>query len=1315
MSASDENIQQNPEQNSENTDLSRIASQSRISHYTDTGYKGETYTVRYRNKMYQNNNNLTASSEEVFRHARTDSDVQDNSLDANTDVQESNEKKLKTVPGPVKSNVRKSLNRNFQENIITPRNPRNASRERTRSFKNLDDQLVTISAAPSALINHPNLINVTNSNISSTHRVISNQPSALPPPTPPPRPPPPRPPPPQISNSFNSNQTLSEQLVLSENQREIVLQATVEFSFELRELYNIDLFEKGHYHVRISVLESNHLSNDTPPLSLQEVHDNLNVADEFNSENLKPGPNAKIHGQNSQVTGQNSYYGQSSQNNWSAATNSNSSINSQTQSSSSSLFFTKSSETNTHQTQQHSNQNNNNTNPLTSFNNPLNRFQSEVIPVRPPQSTVIQPKRQTKLRSEKSLQKNNTAASSKNNKHNTNSTNYEFTSSKTSLSKSEDKVRCPTAVSDVCQINYKRESVPLEQIYLFRVHKLIDCKEIDEQLSNWDVPFLFELWWEEDDLGRGENKNQGPQRVSQRIVNVNWNSKTGTHDYGIAVFEYGYAAALEFVVHGSLTALHQPYKSIINELTGSNFPVPTLEDILFTGLAGRAGEWESIKDMDITQVISTANSAQAKIINHLNVAYEVLAPYLSKKPDRLAMNFKEKIDSVSLCETVQEAIAQINMNMAQVCSLLLERWTIVQDELAMSEKHYNNMKENYHKNKITRYQQGHFLLKSSIDKPIRSNDESMMFDREAIFSKMATFLRESKYFKNIKPLAIRCQEMDLSNNLHVILIEDRYYRESQPNSIEQSPVNQPKHNSDRKSSTVSENQINIDMQPKQTEFRNKQLIRPKLVHQESHASINSTAMANSDHKLALNSMLNAATEDCLDSSLSCLPTGQLQSLYLIPGESHHAKKSPQVSLLKIKKLSEPDLRIESETAKNFEWRSENEESSDGEPTRNCRSALEKDENLGKHVDGLTSAFCMPRMHMFKNIRNNSAVSIGNHFQNPPKFNKKLPFARWALANEVNPVSVPAKGKTWPAKLALPYFPYREAHVSDPVHLVVCVHGLEGSSSDLRLFRSWVERTTLNHKMRICWLMASSNTDDTFADINIQGERLADEICEHINILKIQRRNPGRLSFIGHSMGTLVAKVAAASDKLKQFRDIFYTYLSLNGPHLGLKYNTSKTHSVGLWLLQKFKKSQSLQQLQLNDAAKSSPNLPFIYKLLRQPAFMFFKNAVFVSCAGDKYVPFHSARIELSKDASEDKSAMGKIHRESIQLVKKRIKESDKKTRLYRFHVNHVPNGTPGNGIIESTLINLTGRAPHILTVGGVLRNFEKNGYFLQKW
>ena len=526
--------------------------------------------------------------------------------------------------------------------------------------------------------------------------------------------------------------------------------------------------------------------------------------------------------------------------------------------------------------------------------------------------------------------------------------------------------------------------------------------------------------------------------------------------------------------------------------------------------------------------------------------------------------------------------------------------------------------------------------------------------------------------------------MDLSENLHVILIEDRYYRESQPNSIEQSPVNGP----------IRETDIQIqNMQPKFSEFSKN---KPNLTHQESLVSINSSAMHNSDNKIQLNNVLNAVTEDCMDSPISCLPTANLQSLNLIPGESHHQNKNQQVSLLKIKKISEPDLRKINDASNdnsNFEWKDENEESTDDfENPRNCRSALDKDESLGKNLDGVTSSFCMPRMHMFKNIK------MGGSNQNVTKINhKKLPFARWALANEVRPVSAPRKGKNWPEKLALPYFPYREAHISDPVHLIVCVHGLEGSSSDLRLFRSWVERTTLNHKMRICWLMAGSNTDDTFADINIQGERLAEEVSEHINILKIQRRNPSRISFIGHSMGTLVAKVAAASDELKKYRNLFYTYLSLNGPHLGLKYNTSKTHSVGLWLLQKFKKSQSLQQLQLNDVGRNSPTLPFIYKLLRQPAFMFFKNAVFVSCAGDKYVPFHSARIELSKDAADDKSPMGKIHRESIRLVEDRIKKSEKKTRLYRFHVNHVPNGSAGNGMLESALINLTGRAPHILT------------------
>ena len=702
----------NSENNSNNnTDLKRLNnSQSRISHYTDAGYQAETYTVRYRNKMYKN--------------------ISNNSTEAKTEENKNND---------------------LNENIITPRNPRNASRERTRSFKNLDDQLVTISAAPSQLTN--NNSNNTPFSRQNSSNVISNQPTTTN--HPPARPPPPRPPQPKpsFSESFHSN--ISDQLILSHENPRPVLQATVEFSFELRELYNIDLFEKGHYHVRISVLESNHLSNNTPPLSLQEHHDNLNVADydDISHQSTNSANNNKNSSNLSSNNTQN---------------NNHNNINQQQSSSSSSnsIFFTKSSSSDTNYSSHQNNSNQQNQQNISNINtlniNPLNRFQSEVISVRPPLSKVLQPKKHkkhsfnNKQLQNKNLKTNHLSNTSKNYNNNNvpskNSHKYESSTESSKNNESSSNVRCPTAVSDVCQINYKRESVPLEQIYLFRVHKLINCMDIDEELSNWDVPFLFELWWEEDEIGgRSENKVQGPQRVSQRIVNVSWNSKTGTHDYGVCVFEYGYAAGLEFVVHGSLTALHQPYKTIVNDLSSDGFiKVPTLEDILFTGLAGRAGEWESINDMDKNQLISTANSSQAKIINHLNVAYEVLAKYLSKKPDKLAMNFKEKIDSVSMCLEVPEAIAQINMNLAQVCSMLLERWTIVQDELAMSQKYYLELKNKYHANKITRYQQGHFLLKSSFDKAVKSYEDNMMLDREAVFAKMAGFLRESKYFKQVR-------------------------------------------------------------------------------------------------------------------------------------------------------------------------------------------------------------------------------------------------------------------------------------------------------------------------------------------------------------------------------------------------------------------------------------------------------------------------------------------------------------------------------------------------------------------------------------
>ena len=106
-----------------------------------------------------------------------------------------------------------------------------------------------------------------------------------------------------------------------------------------------------------------------------------------------------------------------------------------------------------------------------------------------------------------------------------------------------------------------------------------------------------------------------------------------------------------------------------------------------------------------------------------------------------------------------------------------------------------------------------------------------------------------------------------------------------------------------------------------------------------------------------------------------------------------------------------------------------------------------------------------------------------------------------------------------------------------------------------------------------------------------GLRLAQEVQQYI------RENcPGnqlsRLSFIGYSMGGLI--VRAALPHLDKYQDKFHGFLSLVAPHLGYMYKTSKLFSTGLWVMSKWKQSQSKNQLRMDDTKNDEDTC--LYKL-----------------------------------------------------------------------------------------------------------------------
>ncbi|XP_028253362.1 protein FAM135B [Parambassis ranga] len=269
---------------------------------------------------------------------------------------------------------------------------------------------------------------------------------------------------------------------------------------------------------------------------------------------------------------------------------------------------------------------------------------------------------------------------------------------------------------------------------------------------------------------------------------------------------------------------------------------------------------------------------------------------------------------------------------------------------------------------------------------------------------------------------------------------------------------------------------------------------------------------------------------------------------------------------------------------------------------------------------------------------------------------------------------------------VPYFPPEEddEEFDDGIHLVVCVHGLDGNSADLRLVKTFIELGL--PRSRLDFLMSERNQADTFADFDTMTDRLLDEIIQHIQLYNLTIR---RISFIGHSLGNIIIRSVLTRPRFRCYLPKLHTFLSLSGPHLGTLYNNSALVSTGLWLMQKLKKSGSLLQLTFRDHV--DPRKTFLYLLSQKPGLQFFKNVVLVASPQDRYVPFHSARIEMCKTALKDRTT-GPVYTEMINNLLQPLVEA-KECRLIRQNVFHA---------LPNTANTLIGRAAHIAVLDSEL-------------
>lgn len=193
---------------------------------------------------------------------------------------------------------------------------------------------------------------------------------------------------------------------------------------------------------------------------------------------------------------------------------------------------------------------------------------------------------------------------------------------------------------------------------------------------------------------------------------------------------------------------------------------------------------------------------------------------------------------------------------------------------------------------------------------------------------------------------------------------------------------------------------------------------------------------------------------------------------------------------------------------------------------------------------------------------------------------------------------------------------------DAVHLFVLHHGYNGTAFDMRLLRSYL---LLFFGPQVHVLNSSVNEEDCDTTFAIMGARLATDIRKFIMNKCPQLADPAdcsRISCIGHSVGSIVIRVALASPLLAVYRPKMHTFLSLFSPHLGTTYVPSVLVSTGLWAMRRFQHVHIMDELHLQDA--QTPEECFMYKLSNRGGFADFKHVILVSGHQDQYVPLHSA-------------------------------------------------------------------------------------------
>ncbi|MGH0171775.1 UNVERIFIED_CONTAM: hypothetical protein FKN15_076487 [Acipenser sinensis] len=856
--------------------------------------------------------------------------------------------------------------------------------------------------------------------------------------------------------------------------------------------------------------------------------------------------------------------------------------------------------------------------------------------------------------------------------------------------------------SKTFQILYKNEEIVVNDVMVFKVKMLLDEKKIEESLNEMDFQLSLGLHFTDADYSPDDLNSL--QLISSRTLKLHFSLHRGLHHHVNVMFDYFHLSVVSVAIHGSLVALHQPLISfprpVKNTWLNRNAPaqckdsvIPTLESVVY------GSNYTKQISPDGNTFVVSENCLQHAFSFHYNLcaslllAYQGLSRYFTMVTKDLPCPHKMEQE-----ESPDELAELINMNLAQLCSLLMALWGQFLEVVSLQEEVTALLTQEHH------------TLRSSpmVFTPVFSpiwNDQLLIFIPFHRCNPPATreTEAETRPLKRVPANLSFFAPWSHSEATRPIVPEDNTDLNGstadtqapyQPQGLLSCPYtpNQPLRFRFPASSAYNfKRYVHIS-----------KLLKSEIVHigepnaaegsdcpvdgvqgsQQTEASKNTEETPDSPQAACQTSVSTSNISTA--SSTDIVKQGLVENYFGSRSSTDISDISPVeststlISPLNNQEGGE-DHQEEDEDHEMIENGYYEEGEGDnflngatGTEYSECDGVEEDDKALRseqlstecyRDVASLPGV-CTPHCLSFTSGIRDSPCSAGCSRSKLDTITKQPSNATacsttsmcWyeSATKSQMMAFVEAKEDLKLLKLPgfvysdvpdlasnIPYFSMEEDESSEEgIHLIVCVHGLDGNSADLRLVKTYLELGLPG--ARIDFLMSERNQNDTFSDFDSMTDRLLDEIILHIQIYSL---TISKISFIGHSLGNLIIRSVVARPRFKCYLNKLHTFLSLSGPHLGTLYNSSALVNTGL---------------------------------------QFFKNVVLVGSLQDRYVPYHSARIEMCKTALKDKQS-GPVYAEMTENLLLPVLQN-KECNLVRYDVIHA---------LPNTANSLIGRAAHI--------------------